>query len=335
MLYALVCLLPLALAPTASVTTTTTAEADGLDGSTCVQFEYTGDATCEMAFTTGGVYDSTPCSATTLCPEVFRESEAETEAAMLMFCDTVTVTTYCTGDYLDITDIPDGADTPCTSHEDCPGSYCYDEGLYDGGAANGDTYCGSEASHCCPCMDDDSIDGTCPNVDCDAVCPDAGGCTSNSDCEDFCNFDDGTSGACESCANIGTTCEEDGFNTPEGTAACIETCESGSDSGTTMTSYCVTLSIGGSATYTDYTYDGDACPSATTAITAMNDAVNQPCSDVDATATTCLDPPAVESWDATCPSMTMTYTCSGDLAVQDSATAIGVILAVLAAAMHF
>lgn len=262
MLYALVCLLPLALAPTASVTTTTTAEVEGLDGSFCMQVEYTGPAMCDMAFSTG--YESTPCSATTLCPEAWTATEAETEAALLALCDTVTITSYCTGDYLDITDItpetpgtsctsnsdcadfcnfddgtsgtceycgniagtcaedefenPAGtaaceetceSDGSCTSHEDCPDSYCYDLGLYMGGDASGVTSCGSAPSYCCSCKDNDSIDGTCPGADCDALCAPGAvieydtACTAHTDCVNVLSEHDGENMGDTYCLDIG------------------------------------------------------------------------------------------------------------------------------------
>merc|ERR1719219_2282789 len=51
-------------------------------------------------------------------------------------------------------------------------------------------------------------------------------CSSNDDCQDFCDFDNGSSGFCELCANIENGCANDGFDTTEGEQACVETCES-------------------------------------------------------------------------------------------------------------
>jgi len=51
-------------------------------------------------------------------------------------------------------------------------------------------------------------------------------CTSNSECGDgYCNFDATTSGTCESCADVVTSCSSDNFFTSEGEAACIAVCE--------------------------------------------------------------------------------------------------------------
>merc|ERR1712224_159385 len=50
------------------------------------------------------------------------------------------------------------------------GAYCYDHGIHDTGVANGQATCG-HASGCCECIDNDSIDGECPEeADCDNLC---------------------------------------------------------------------------------------------------------------------------------------------------------------------
>merc|ERR1712224_648814 len=50
------------------------------------------------------------------------------------------------------------------------GAYCYDHGIHDTGVANGQATCG-HASGCRECIDNDSIDGECPEeADCDNLC---------------------------------------------------------------------------------------------------------------------------------------------------------------------
>merc|ERR1719373_1019237 len=90
-----------------------------------------------------------------------------------------------------------------------------------------------EDDKCC-CAACDEMMRVCDEVDCSMevsedmayCCLDRDiECNSNSDCVDFCNFDFGDSGNCEFCANIESTCADDGFATDAGTAACMEICE--------------------------------------------------------------------------------------------------------------
>jgi len=87
--------------------------------------------------------------------------------------------------------------TTCTAHTDCVDvkdadmtdmgdTYCYDEGLFDTGVADGQQYCGGHAFNCCACADDDSIDGECPEEsDCDNFCA-----AYTNECHNICTEDE-------------------------------------------------------------------------------------------------------------------------------------------------
>jgi len=104
-----------------------------------------------------------------------------------------------------------------------------------------------EDDKCC-CAACDEMMSVCDEVDCTMevsedmayCCLDRDiECNSNMDCVDFCNFDFGTSGNCEFCANIESTCAEDGFDTDAGTAACMEICEAEEEEEPTDCTDCV------------------------------------------------------------------------------------------------
>merc|ERR1719285_1128211 len=84
--------------------------------------------------------------------------------------------------------------TACTSHADCTivqaasgqvigTTYCYDQGIFNGGmgggTANGVLTCAANAPDCCACRDNDSFDQNAAN------CPVASNCCAH--CPDNCN----------------------------------------------------------------------------------------------------------------------------------------------------
>jgi len=95
--------------------------------------------------------------------------------------------------------------------------------------------CDGDGSSCAGC---DNIPNSGLSLDICGVCggdgsscdggdgDDETACISNSECGDgYCNFDATTSGTCESCADVVTSCSSDNFDTSEGEAACIAVCE--------------------------------------------------------------------------------------------------------------
>merc|ERR1719414_1996614 len=62
-------------------------------------------------------------------------------------------------------------------------------------------------------------------------------CSASSECGEggYCNFDDETSGECELCEEVGTTCAEEGFETTQGLDECVAACEADDDVTTTTT----------------------------------------------------------------------------------------------------
>ena len=87
-------------------------------------------------------------------------------------------------------------------------TYCYDQGIYTSGEANGVLKCSGNAFECCSCSANDSFDQNPDN------CPAASDC--DNFCENPCDFD--TPDGCEE----PTDCA--GLNTAVGSGGCCENC---------------------------------------------------------------------------------------------------------------
>jgi len=88
--------------------------------------------------------------------------------------------------------------------------------------------CGGDGSTCAGC---DGVPGSGLTVDVCGVCGGNGSscCSSSSECgaDAYCNFDETTTGTCEQCSNVATTCSEQDFDTSQGQDACEAVCERG------------------------------------------------------------------------------------------------------------